>query len=58
MIINTYDAGEVVGALSLPVGQGAVMLKKVASARMLNQPHDFQNVMSCPLRRRVSYAYS
>ncbi|KAH8501006.1 hypothetical protein H0E87_016007 [Populus deltoides] len=47
--------GEVVGALSLPVGQGAVMLKKVASARMLNQPHDFQNVMSCPLRRRAPH---
>uniref|UniRef100_A0A6N2LUY9 PH domain-containing protein n=1 Tax=Salix viminalis TaxID=40686 RepID=A0A6N2LUY9_SALVM len=47
--------GEVVGALSLPVGQGEAMLKKVASSRMLHQPHDFQNVMSCPLRRRAPH---
>ncbi|CAK7326271.1 unnamed protein product [Dovyalis caffra] len=53
--LDTYDAGEVVGALSLPVGQGAVTLKKVASARMLHQPHDFQNIVSCPLRRRAPH---
>ncbi|KAJ6768459.1 hypothetical protein OIU74_022180, partial [Salix koriyanagi] len=47
--------GEVVGALSLPVGQGEAMLKKVASSRMLHQPLDFQNVMSCPLRRRAPH---
>jgi hypothetical protein len=31
------------------------MLKKVASVRMLNQPHNVQNMVSYPLRRRVSY---
>ncbi|KDP27978.1 hypothetical protein JCGZ_19058 [Jatropha curcas] len=45
--------GEVVGALSLPVGHGTVMLKKLASARMLHQPSSVQNTVSYPLRRRV-----
>lgn len=55
LVIN--GTGEVVGALSLPLGHGAIMLKKVASVKMLHQPHDFQNIMSCPLRRKVSYVY-
>ncbi|KAG8658937.1 uncharacterized protein LOC110610326 isoform X2 [Manihot esculenta] len=45
--------GEVVGALSLPVGNGSAMLKKVASARMLHQPANMQNIVSYPLRRRT-----
>jgi hypothetical protein len=49
------DTGEVVGSLSFSVGHGANMLKKVASVRMLNQPHNVQNMVSYPLRRRVSY---
>ncbi|XP_062178337.1 uncharacterized protein LOC133883124 isoform X2 [Alnus glutinosa] len=44
--------GEVVGSLSFSVGHGANMLKKVASVRMLNQPHNVQNMVSYPLRRR------
>ncbi|KAJ8767440.1 hypothetical protein K2173_017484 [Erythroxylum novogranatense] len=45
--------GEVIGAFSLPVGHGVNMLKKVASVRMLHQPQDFQNTLTCPLRRKV-----
>ncbi|XP_048235070.1 uncharacterized protein LOC8261314 isoform X2 [Ricinus communis] len=44
--------GEVVGALSLPVGHGAGMLKKVTSSRMLHQPNSAQNIVSHPLRRK------
>ncbi|CAL1397515.1 unnamed protein product [Linum trigynum] len=44
--------GEVVGALSLPIGHGAALLKKVASVRMLHQPHNIQNIVSRPLRRK------
>lgn len=51
------DTGEVVGALSLPVGNGSAMLKKVASARMLHQPANMQNIVSYPLRRRVRYVH-
>ncbi|KAJ4843890.1 hypothetical protein Tsubulata_025940 [Turnera subulata] len=46
-------AGEVVGAVSLPVGHGSVTLKKIASARMLHQQHDLQKIISCPLKRRT-----
>lgn len=44
--------GEVVGSLSFSVGHGANMLKKVSSARMLNQPHNFPSIVSCPLRSK------
>ncbi|XP_059444630.1 uncharacterized protein LOC132176414 [Corylus avellana] len=44
--------GEVVGSISFSVGHGANMLKKVTSVRMLNQPHNVQNIISYPLRRR------
>ncbi|XVE82332.1 hypothetical protein DITRI_Ditri15bG0139900 [Diplodiscus trichospermus] len=44
--------GEVVGALSFPVGHGANILKKVSSARMLSQRNDVQNIESYPLRRK------
>ncbi|KAG2726780.1 hypothetical protein I3760_01G128300 [Carya illinoinensis] len=44
--------GEVVGSLSFSVGHGANMLKKVASARMSNQPYNVQNIVSYPLNRR------
>ncbi|XVF38939.1 hypothetical protein REPUB_Repub20aG0145800 [Reevesia pubescens] len=44
--------GEVVGALSFPVGHGANILKKVTSARMLSQRNDIQNIESYPLRRK------
>ncbi|KAM7259519.1 hypothetical protein ACFE04_015260 [Oxalis oulophora] len=43
--------GEVVGALSFAVGHGGNQLKKVASVRMVHQPHDFQSTVSYPLRR-------
>ncbi|GAV71650.1 DUF946 domain-containing protein/DUF1162 domain-containing protein/Chorein_N domain-containing protein [Cephalotus follicularis] len=45
--------GEVVGALSFTVGPGANMLKKLASARMLHQPHDIQNIVTYPLTKGV-----
>ncbi|TYI07189.1 hypothetical protein ES332_A10G210100v1 [Gossypium tomentosum] len=44
--------GEVVGALSFPVGHGASILKKVSSSRILSQINDIQNVESYPLRRK------
>ncbi|XP_059643008.1 uncharacterized protein LOC132284858 [Cornus florida] len=44
--------GEVVGASSFSVGQGSNTLKKVASARILHQPSDVQNILSYPLRKR------
>ncbi|KAF5752107.1 hypothetical protein HS088_TW01G00014 [Tripterygium wilfordii] len=47
--------GEVVGALSFPVGHGSHMLKKVASARMLHQPSDTQNLVSYPLKRKIQH---
>ncbi|KAL5700718.1 hypothetical protein ACHQM5_026131 [Ranunculus cassubicifolius] len=43
--------GEVVGAFSMSIGQGAVTLKKIASARVLNTS-DVQNIVSHPLRKR------
>ncbi|XP_022721975.1 uncharacterized protein LOC111279261 isoform X3 [Durio zibethinus] len=46
--------GEVVGALSFPVGLGANILKKVSSARMLSQRNDVQNIESYPLRRKFN----
>ncbi|KAM1609645.1 hypothetical protein ACFXTN_020154 [Malus domestica] len=42
--------GEVVGALSYSVGQGANMLRKIASVRVFHQGHDVQNIVSHPLR--------
>ncbi|XWS14258.1 hypothetical protein CRYUN_Cryun36dG0107400 [Craigia yunnanensis] len=48
--------GEVVGALSFPVGHGANILKKVSSARMLSQRNDIQNIESYPLRRKSNNA--
>uniref|UniRef100_A0A2P2MA98 Peroxin/Ferlin domain-containing protein n=1 Tax=Rhizophora mucronata TaxID=61149 RepID=A0A2P2MA98_RHIMU len=50
--MNVDDTGEVIGAFSLPVGHEAIMLKKMASVRMLHQPHDFRNIVSCSLRRK------
>lgn len=47
--------GEVVGALSFSVGQGANMLRKIASVRVFNQGHDSQSVVSYPLRGRVQH---
>lgn len=48
------DTGEVVGAFSFSVGQGANMLRKIASVRAFHQGHDVQNIVSHPLRGRVS----
>ncbi|XP_050216889.1 uncharacterized protein LOC126667840 isoform X2 [Mercurialis annua] len=45
--------GEVSGALSLPVGHGTGMLKKMASSRMLYQSNSGENIVSHPLRRRI-----
>ncbi|KAM1191562.1 hypothetical protein PS2_011823 [Malus domestica] len=47
--------GEVVGALSFSVGQGANVLRKMASVRVFHQGHDVQNVVSHPLRGRVRH---
>ncbi|CAN1281796.1 Intermembrane lipid transfer protein vps13A [Linum perenne] len=47
--------GEVVGALSLPIGHGPAMLKKVASVRMMHQPHNIQNIVSRPLRSKTQH---
>uniref|UniRef100_A0A7N0UXF0 PH domain-containing protein n=1 Tax=Kalanchoe fedtschenkoi TaxID=63787 RepID=A0A7N0UXF0_KALFE len=44
--------GEVVGSFSFSIGHGVSTLKKVASARMLHQANDMQNVVSYPLRRK------
>ncbi|CAM9004161.1 unnamed protein product [Rhodiola kirilowii] len=44
--------GEVVGAFSFSLGHGVNALTKVASARMLHQVNDMQNVVSYPLRRK------
>ncbi|XP_017974971.1 PREDICTED: uncharacterized protein LOC18603726 [Theobroma cacao] len=44
--------GEVVGALSFPVGHGANILKKVSSARMLSQRNRIESIESYPLRRK------
>lgn len=52
-IVNSC-IGEVVGASSFSVGYGASTLKKVASIKMLHQAYDVQNVVSYPLKRRVS----
>lgn len=49
--------GEVIGSLSFAVGHGANMLKKIASARMSNQPYNVQNIISYPLKRRVNYLF-
>lgn len=46
------------GALSFSVGQGANVLKKIASVRVFNQGHDSQSVVSYPLRGRVSFLIS
>ncbi|PON64877.1 Phosphatidylinositol-4, 5-bisphosphate phosphodiesterase gamma [Parasponia andersonii] len=43
--------GEVVGALSFSVGQGANTLRKVASVRMFHQAHEAPNIISYPLKR-------
>ncbi|KAJ7955294.1 calcium-dependent lipid-binding family protein [Quillaja saponaria] len=45
--------GDVVGALSFSVGHGANILRKVASARMVHQSYDNQNIISYPLRRKA-----
>lgn len=52
------NTGEVVGALSFSVGQGANMLRKIASVRVFNQGHDSQSVVSYPLMGRVSFLIS
>ncbi|GMH18990.1 hypothetical protein Nepgr_020831 [Nepenthes gracilis] len=44
--------GEVVGASSFPIEHGTNSLRKIASARMLHQQYDVQNIVSHPLRRR------
>ncbi|KAK8671255.1 hypothetical protein V6N13_037855 [Hibiscus sabdariffa] len=46
--------GEVVGALSFPVGRGASILKKVSSGRILSQRTDNQHIESYPLRRKFN----
>ncbi|PPS09246.1 hypothetical protein GOBAR_AA11376 [Gossypium barbadense] len=45
--------GEVVGALSFPIGQRANILKKLSSSRMLPPRNDTQNIESYSLRRKV-----
>ncbi|KAL5541456.1 hypothetical protein UlMin_009166 [Ulmus minor] len=45
--------GEVVGALSFPVGHSANMLRKVASVRMFHQAHDTQDPKSYPLKKKI-----
>lgn len=44
--------GEVLGAFSISIEHGKIMLKKVASVRMLHQPHDNHNIVSYPLQKR------
>ncbi|KAK8661863.1 hypothetical protein V6N13_091452 [Hibiscus sabdariffa] len=46
--------GEVVGALSFPVGRGASILKKVSSGRILSQRTDNHHIESYPLRRKFN----
>ncbi|XP_044485071.1 uncharacterized protein LOC123210663 isoform X2 [Mangifera indica] len=45
--------GEVISALSFPVGHGVNMLKNVGSTRMLNQSYDVQDIVSYSLRRKA-----
>ncbi|XP_040944166.1 uncharacterized protein [Gossypium hirsutum] len=45
--------GEVVGALSFPIGHRANILKKLSSSRMLPPRNDTQNIESYSLRRKV-----
>lgn len=47
------DEGEVLGAFSISMERGKNMLKKVASVRMLHQPHDNLNIVSYLLQKRV-----
>ncbi|KAK9136608.1 hypothetical protein Sjap_007202 [Stephania japonica] len=44
--------GEVVGAFSISIGQGACTLKKVASVRQSHATLGFHNISSYPLRKR------
>ncbi|KAL4271464.1 hypothetical protein GQ457_13G023380 [Hibiscus cannabinus] len=44
--------GEVVGALSFPIGHRANMLKKLASSRMLPPRNDTQNIESYSLKKK------
>ncbi|KAE8735934.1 hypothetical protein F3Y22_tig00000313pilonHSYRG00021 [Hibiscus syriacus] len=46
--------GEVVGALSFPIGNRANMLKKLASSRMLPPWNDTQNIESYSLKKKSS----
>ena len=47
------DKGEVHGEFSISIERGKSVLKKVASVRMLHQPHDNHNIVSYPLQKRV-----
>ncbi|KAL1372338.1 hypothetical protein AAHE18_01G196400 [Arachis hypogaea] len=48
--------GDVVGALSFPVGHGANILRKVASTRMFHQSYDVQSIRSYPLSKMVQHS--
>ena len=45
--------GEIIGGLSIPVGNGVNMLKRVASIRMLQSSDVIQNFASYLLRNKV-----
>ncbi|KAF7837667.1 putative vacuolar protein sorting-associated protein 13A isoform A [Senna tora] len=45
--------GDIVSALSFPVGRDVNILRKVPSVRMVYQPYDVQNIRSYPLKRMV-----
>lgn len=55
-LVGLSWTGEVVGAYSFSIGHGVSSLKKVASARMLHQANDMQNVVSYQLRRKVKFS--
>ena len=54
MLVCVLGSGEVVGASTISVGHGANPLRKVASARMLQQATEGQKNATHLLMRRVS----
>lgn len=54
MLITCDCKGEVIGALSIPIGNGAHTLKRASSIRMLHQTANAQRFSLYPLRRKVA----
>lgn len=50
---NMVYIGEVIGSFYITIGNRSGPLKRAASASILYQPVDVQNLLSYPLRRRV-----